>query len=113
MASDKDKLRASVGDAPPADASSEPPEKAPTFDDAAVERLMHALSMTRDDELSCAEVYAFLDEYAELSVENEAAAAALMPLMEMHLEMCPDCHEYFDALCHTLDAQDNASTTET
>lgn len=67
-------------------------------DETGVEKLMRALSMTRDDELSCAEVFALLDEYAELAATDEEKAAELMPLMHLHLEMCADCHEYYDAL---------------
>lgn len=78
-----------------------------TLDDAAVERLMAALTMTRDDELSCAEVFALLDEYAELAVGDEDRAAALMPLMEMHLEMCTDCDEYYEALRGILESREN------
>jgi hypothetical protein len=77
------------------------------LDDAAVEKLIVALSMTHDDELSCAEVYALLDEYTELAILDEVRAAELMPLVKMHLEMCTDCHETYDILHKILDTQDD------
>lgn len=105
MATLLDKLRQWLDATPP----KPPPRPTPatTLSDAAFERLMAALLMTRDDELSCAEVFALLDEYAELAAADETKAAALMPLMEMHLEMCPDCHEYYDALRGILQPHDD------
>lgn len=104
MASLLDKLRDWLSG--PAPSATPATHKVP-LDDAAVERLMMALSMTRDDEMSCADVFAMLDEYAELSVTNQAQAAVLMPLVEMHLEMCADCHEYYDALRGILQPHDD------
>lgn len=72
------------------------------LDEADMRNLMTALSMTRDDELSCAEVYALLDEYADHEV-NDEDAAALMPLVEHHLQMCKDCCDQHDALLRVLE----------
>lgn len=71
-------------------------------DDAVVERLMHLLCETRDDELSCEEVYARLDEYVDCLVSRQPAGEQT-PLVEHHLALCPDCHDALDALRRALD----------
>lgn len=81
------------------------PAAAPTLDADGVRNLMTALSMTRDDELSCGEVYALLDEYAD-HVINDEDAAALMPLVEHHLRMCHDCCGQYDALLRVLEVDE-------
>ncbi len=80
-------------------------DASPVLDDADVRNLMMALSMTRDDELSCGEVYALLDEYAD-HVINDEDAAALMPLVEHHLVMCKDCCGQYDALMRVLEVDE-------
>jgi septation ring formation regulator EzrA len=71
------------------------------LDASTLEQLMHVLSQTREDELSCEEVAERLDEYVEClagySTNNE-----LDPLMEHHLSMCPDCHDAFEALLRAI-----------
>lgn len=62
-------------------------------------RLMHLLARTQEEELSCEETFALLDEYVELT---ESDAATLMPLVRHHLDGCPDCHERYDALRRIL-----------
>lgn len=61
------------------------------------------LERTQDQELSCDEVYALLDVFVD-RVRQGQDAAALMPLVEHHLEMCPDCREELDALLRSLEA---------
>jgi hypothetical protein len=115
MASIIDKLRnwlsGSPGQQPPATSlPGSPTTHAVLLDDAAVEKLMMALSMTQDDEMSCADVFALLDEYAEMSMISEEQAAALMPLVERHLEMCADCHESYDVLRGILQTPDRPTS---
>lgn len=83
------------------------------LDHAAVEKLMQALSMTDDNEMSCAEVFALLDEYADGTVVNAADAELLMPLIEKHLEFCADCHECYDMLHAMVEPKDDLPITET
>lgn len=60
-------------------------------------------SMTEDVELSCDEVYDLLDQFAEAAQRGEDVAA-LMPLVQRHLDMCPDCREEYEALQRMLAA---------
>ena len=68
-----------------------------------VTMLMHILAHTEEDEYSCAETFALLDEYVETAVKNEADAALVMPLVKHHLDVCPDCHKEFEALLRILE----------
>lgn len=76
-------------------------------DDVVVERLMHLLCETRDDELSCEEVFARLDEYVDCLMSRRSAGE-MAPLLEHHLALCPDCHDALDALRRALDEAESA-----
>ena len=65
--------------------------------------LVMGLAHTQAQELSCDEVYALLDVFAEVVSRGEDAAA-LMPLVQHHLEMCPDCREELTALLRSMEA---------
>jgi hypothetical protein len=64
---------------------------------------LHMASMTDDVELSCDEVYELLDQFAEAARRGEDVAT-LMPLVQRHLDMCPDCREEYEALQRILAA---------
>lgn len=68
-----------------------------------MQMMLRTVAVTRDQEIGCDEAYAFLDSYAD-RVSRGEDAAALMPLVHHHLEMCPDCREEFDALLRALKA---------
>lgn len=75
------------------------PTRAPRSD--ATTMLLSQLADTREVELSCDDVLAVLDQFAESALRGEDAAA-LMPLVQHHLDHCPDCHEEFEALLRVL-----------
>lgn len=102
-----ERIKALFGATPENSAAEVPARVAtgPALSEAEVRNLMMALSMTRDDELSCGEVYALLDEYAD-HVINDEDAAALMPLVEHHLRMCHDCCGQYDALLRVLEVDE-------
>lgn len=64
---------------------------------------LHMASVTEDVELSCDEVYDLLDQFAEAARRGEDVAT-LMPLVQRHLDMCPDCREEYEALQRMLGA---------
>lgn len=72
------------------------------MDDQSIERLMHLLCETRDDELSCEEVFNCLDEYVDC-LESHQDVGGKKPLVEHHLSICPDCRDELDALVHALE----------
>ena len=47
--------------------------------------------------MSCDDVFALLDQFAELAAQGEDVAQ-LMPLVKQHLDMCDDCREEYKVL---------------
>ena len=74
----------------------------PEFADALVTNLIHRLQKTHEEELSCDEVFALVDEYAEASQRGEDVAS-LKPLIRHHLDMCRECDEEYHALLQVLE----------
>ena len=60
-------------------------------------KLMGQLEHTQDVELSCDEVLALLDQFAEAYLRGEDVAR-LLPLVQHHLDMCEDCREEYKVL---------------
>lgn len=69
-----------------------------------LKRMLGMLARTQDTEHDCDEVYRVLDQFAEAMARGEDAAT-WMPLVQQHLEMCPDCREEFEALLRILRPQ--------
>ncbi len=67
-----------------------------------VKKLMHLLDNTSEGCFSCYETYALLDEYAEKIMLDRKEAAALMPLVQNHIEHCPGCRVELEALLNIL-----------
>jgi len=61
------------------------------------------LQHTHEAEIPCDEVFELLDQYAELVARNEDAAA-LLPLVQDHLDRCRDCREEYEALARIIAA---------
>lgn len=68
-----------------------------------LKRLVRQVARTQDVEYSCEDTYRVLDQFAE-AVARGQDAAKLMPLVQQHLELCPDCREEFEALLRILRA---------
>lgn len=64
-------------------------------------KLLYRLSITGEDEITCAEVHELIDEFAEMEIRGEDAAR-LMPLVQKHFELCNDCSEEHEALLEVL-----------
>lgn len=65
--------------------------------------LLHSVAETRERELTCDEVHALLDQFAEAVLRGDDAAR-LMPLIQAHLDMCPDCREEYETLLQMMRA---------
>jgi hypothetical protein len=70
---------------------------------ADVQKLIQMVENTQEVEFSCEDVYNILDQYTELVYRGDDSAE-LMPLVEHHIEICPDCREEFEALLRILEA---------
>ena len=64
---------------------------------AMMEKMLTMLSNTQDVELTCDQVFAMLDEFAELAARGEDVTE-LMPLVQQHLDMCADCRDEYKVL---------------
>lgn len=62
------------------------------------------MSMTHEQELSCDEVHDLIDQFAEMHLRGENPAH-LFPLVQRHLDMCPECREEFEVLLAALDVK--------
>jgi predicted component of type VI protein secretion system len=74
------------------------------FSPEALKMMVYQLEHTQETELSCDEVLALLDQFAEAHLRGEDVSR-LMPLIQHHLEMCQDCREEFEALLRILQAE--------
>jgi len=70
-------------------------------------KVAQQIEMTHEVEYSCDDVHRLLDQFAEAVLHGEDAAR-LMPLVQRHLDMCPDCREEFEALLRVLQAESSA-----
>ena len=68
-----------------------------------IKNLMHMIEQTSEEEYSCEEVFVLLDLYTETLVEGDDTKK-MMPLVERHLAMCPDCREEFEGLLKILES---------
>ncbi|HEX9013685.1 MAG TPA: hypothetical protein VF813_09225 [Anaerolineaceae bacterium] len=63
--------------------------------------LVRMIDQTRETEYDCDDVYALMDQYAEMVARGEDASQ-IMPLVQQHLAMCPDCREEVEQLIRVL-----------
>lgn len=70
--------------------------------------LLDQIERTQEVELTCDEVLALMDQFAEMTLRGEDAAQ-YFPLVQHHLEMCADCQEELEALLRILRSSPNGS----
>jgi len=75
--------------------------RASLYSPETLKNLVRQVERTREVEYACEEVHRLLDQFAEAIARGEDASR-LMPLVEQHLEMCPDCREEYEALIRIL-----------
>jgi len=74
-----------------------------TLDLDTLKQMAREIITTRPDEIGCDECFEQLDRFVEMELAGKNAAEA-MPLVQDHLERCPDCREEFEALLAALRA---------
>lgn len=67
-----------------------------------MENLLGMLAITAEQEVSCNDVYKILAEFTEMKQRGEDVAH-LIPLVQKHLDLCPDCREEHEALLQALE----------
>ncbi|MBP6177696.1 MAG: hypothetical protein KA473_08710 [Anaerolineales bacterium] len=70
--------------------------------DESILKLLHVLENVRAEEMSCDELYAFLDQFVEREVQSKDAAK-IMPLIREHLDLCSHCCDEYEALMSVLE----------
>lgn len=68
-----------------------------------LKKLFRAVIHTHDHELGCKGCYAKIDEFIEMKLAGKSPEEAY-PLVQEHLNKCPDCREEFEALLTALEA---------
>ena len=71
------------------------------LDRETLKQIIEEVITTRPDEISCGLCFEHLDHFAEMTLVGMNAAEA-MPLVQDHLEHCPECREEFDALLKAI-----------
>ena len=67
-----------------------------------MQMVLRSVSITEEDEISCDDVFNLLDQFAEMIKRGEDAAQ-FMPLVQKHLDMCPDCRDEYESLAIMID----------
>ena len=73
---------------------------------AKVGQLTKGIVTTRSDEIDCGECFERLDWFAE-AIQAGMSPSHAMPLVQDHVERCPDCKQEFLALMKALQADTN------
>jgi hypothetical protein len=63
--------------------------------------LLRGLQLTQLEELDCGQVYELIEAAAEAQLRGKSVEQ-LMPLIALHLKICPDCLEEYQALLSVL-----------
>lgn len=84
---------------PPANAAENPPQ----LDKEMLRLLVKGIYSTRPDELTCDECFEQVGLFAEMVLAGKNAAEAL-PLVQDHLDRCPECRREFEILLDALKA---------
>jgi hypothetical protein len=79
------------------------PESAAELEPDTVKEMARRIMTARPDEIGCAECFDQMDRFVEIELAGKNAADA-MPLVQDHLDRCPDCQEEFEALLAALRA---------
>lgn len=72
------------------------------MDDEVVLKFIAVLENLQREGLTCDELYAQLDEFVEREVKSHDASR-IMPLIQDHLDVCPDCCDEYEALLEILE----------
>lgn len=67
------------------------------IEDAAFQRLLRNVEITQDQEIDCTTCLERVPVYVDRKLAG-IDAAALMPEMDLHLRLCGDCFEEYEAL---------------
>ena len=79
------------------------PSSQPEITDEVVLRFLKILEQVREEDLSCTDLYARLDEFVEAEVKGGKDATIITPLIHEHLDMCSECCDEYEALLNVVE----------
>jgi hypothetical protein len=76
-------------------------DKLDQLDEKTCKRLMRILQLTREQEYTCLETFAVIDQYVEIVIQQQDSTG-WTPFVEHHIELCEECRAEFEALMRIL-----------
>jgi hypothetical protein len=70
--------------------------------DEVILKLLRILENVRDEDMSCDDLYTFLDQFVEREIKSKDADK-IMPLIREHLDLCSHCCDEYEALLTVLE----------
>ena len=70
--------------------------------DEVVVKFLRILENVRKEDMSCDQMFIQLDEFVEHEVRSRDAAR-IMPLIQEHIDLCPECCDEYQALLTVLE----------
>lgn len=58
---------------------------------------IHSIFATQDEEIDCGQLFEALSQFVDMEISGEDAAR-LLPYVQQHLDICPECEDLFEAL---------------
>lgn len=74
----------------------------PEITDEAALKFLSVLENLHEEDISCSEIYAILDEFVEEEAKG-GNAHKLAPLIRDHLGICPECCDEYEALLSVIE----------
>ena len=74
------------------------------MDQDLLKKFLEKVSLTRQEEIDCQDVFELIDIYAEMTAMGQDAGDVL-PLVKHHLDMCAECLEEYQALLRILESK--------
>lgn len=79
------------------------PRARESLDPYLLKTMARGIMTTHPDEIGCGECFKQVDHFVDMVLEG-TDAAAVMPLVQDHLNRCKDCREEYEALLAALRA---------
>ena len=79
------------------------PSTQPEITDEVVMRFLQILEQVREEDLSCSDMYARLDEFVEAEIKEGKDTSKITPLIHEHLDMCSGCCDEYEALLNAVE----------
>lgn len=75
---------------------------ATNLQDEVVIKFLQVLDRLSQEEISCEQMFTQLDEFVEREVKSHDASK-IMPLIQDHIDTCPECCDEYEALLDVLE----------